>query len=64
MVSLSVFLYDPLLSMLEIIPPDSRCFIKGATHSIYLLVIQENVFVVLKKKEERKKKEKEKEKED
>jgi hypothetical protein len=50
--------------MLEIIPPDYRCFIKGITHSIYLLVIQGNVFVLKKRKKERRKKEREREREE
>jgi hypothetical protein len=37
---------------------------KGVTHSIYLLVIQGNVFVLKKRKKERRKKEREREREE
>jgi len=45
--------------MLEIIPPDYRCFSQGATHSIYVLLI-----VLKKGKKERRRKEQGREREE
>jgi hypothetical protein len=63
-VSLSVFLYDPLCLCWKSYPLTIDALFKGLTHSIYLLVIQVNVFVLKIRKEERRKKEREREREE